>query len=105
MLDKKAQKVVDELLEVRGKRNQYWNIPLDTAKFLYLMILSLQIKSVLEVGTSNGFSAIWLASGLKKTKGKLTTIESHYERFDIAKENIKKAGLEGVVRQIRGHAP
>ena len=105
MLNKNAQLVVDELLKVREDGNKYWNVSLDTAKFLYLIVLSLQAKSVLEVGTSNGFSAIWLASALEKTKGKLTTIESHQDRFDIAKENIKKAGVDKFVNQIRGHAP
>ena len=42
-----------------------------TAEFLYNMIVDSKSKSVIEVGTSNGYSGIWLGKALKQTGGKL----------------------------------
>ena len=61
-------------------------------------------KSVLEVGTSNGYSGIWLAKALKETGGKLTTIEYYDKRQSVAIENFKICGVDDVVRPLQGSA-
>ena len=53
------------------------------------MIVDSKSQSVIEVGTSNGYSGIWLGKALKKTGGKLTTIEFYDKRLDIAKTDYK----------------
>jgi predicted O-methyltransferase YrrM len=47
-----------------------------------------------EIGTSTGHSAIWIAWALSKTGGKLITIEIDKERYVQAKANFKKAGVD-----------
>jgi predicted O-methyltransferase YrrM len=84
----------------------YWNVGPETGQFLNLLIKSAGSKTVLEIGTSNGYSGIWMAEALVETKGHLYTIESHKkERFGLATENFKKANLSKIITQILGHAP
>ena len=71
-----------------------WNVPFADGRILYEMILKNKYKNVLEIGTSTGHSAIWMAWALSKTGGKLITIDIHKGRLEQAKANFKAAGLE-----------
>ncbi len=53
----------------------------------------MDIKNAVEIGTSTGHSAVWMAWALSKTGGKLTTIEIDKTRYLQAKSNFKKAGV------------
>ncbi len=80
------------------------NITKQGARLLSWFIILKDAKNVLEIGTCLGYSAIWAGEALKKTKGKLTTIEID-ERF--VKENvvnIEKAGLADRIEVIAGDA-
>jgi caffeoyl-CoA O-methyltransferase len=70
------------------------NVPLSDGKILYDLILKNNYKSAVEIGTSTGHSAIWIAWALSKTGGKLITIEIDKNRWLKAKANFKKAGVE-----------
>lgn len=90
------------LKELEKTQKQFWNISRVTAEFLYNMIIDSKAKNVVEVGTSNGYSGIWLAKALKKTGGKLTTIEFYDKRLDVAKENFEKCGVADIIETKRG---
>ena len=77
------------LLELEKTRKDFWNIDRATANFLNMLIKIHNSKNVLEVGTSNGYSGIWIADALKHTGGKLTTIEFWDKRRSVAHENFK----------------
>lgn len=98
--------VADVLKSLEKTRLKFWNISPELGKFLNLLINVRQFKKVFEIGTSNGYSGIWIAEALSKTGGHLWTIESHKkERFYLAKNNFKKAGLEKFITPLPGHAP
>lgn len=69
------------------------NIPASDGQLLYNLIIKGNYKSALEIGTSTGHSAIWIAWALSKTGGKLITIDIDMGRHNTAVENFKKAGL------------
>lgn len=69
------------------------NVPSVDGQLLYDLVIKGQYKRALEIGTSTGHSAIWIAWALSKTGGKLITIEIDEERYKEAMENFKKAGL------------
>ena len=69
------------------------NVPQSDGKVLFDLIIKHNYKKALEIGTSTGHSAIWIAWALSKTGGKLITIEINEERYREALENFKKAGL------------
>lgn len=99
--DKVTQEV---LLELEKTQKEFWNISRTTAEFLYNLIVDSKSKSVLEVGTSNGYSGIWIGKALKKTGGTLTTIEFYDKRLDVAKENFKKCGVDNIITTKQGSA-
>lgn len=65
-------------------------------KLLNLLAVICGAKHVLEIGTLGGYSAIWLARALPPG-GRLITLESDPRHAEIARENIDRAGLAGVV--------
>ncbi|MBU1446145.1 O-methyltransferase [Patescibacteria group bacterium] len=105
-MNKETEKVLREIEEdARQNGNPNWIISREVGEFLNNLIRTNNIKRVLEVGTSIGYSGTWLAEALSHTNGKLYTIESHENRFQTAKANFQKAGVEKYVEQIKGHAP
>ncbi len=72
---------------------QDWNVPYSDGKVLYDLILKNNYTKALEIGTSTGLSAIWIAWALSKTGGKLITIEIDKARHKKALANFKEAGL------------
>jgi len=96
------QKLLNEL-ENFGKTNYTFNIPAETGKFFYNLVLISKAKNILEVGTSNGYSTIWLAEAAKQNNGKVTTIEISEKKVKMAKENFKRAKLSNI-KIIQGDA-
>lgn len=84
---------------------RYWCVAPGVGHFLRDFVIEQQTRLALEIGTSIGFSALWLAWGLQTTKGHLYTIESHAERFSLAKKHFQNSGLSHLITQIKGHAP
>ena len=70
-----------------------WNIPYSDGKILYDLVLKNKYKKAIDIGTSTGLSAIWIAWALSKTGGKLITIEIDERRHKKALANFKEAGL------------
>jgi len=79
-------------------------VKFETAKLLALLIQFSNAQNVLELGTSNGYSTIWLANALEKTGGKIVTIESKDRLYDEAVINIEKAGFSSSCKLIFGDA-
>ncbi len=94
----------ETMLSLEKTQRDFWNISRATAEFLYLSIIEHGAKNVLEVGTSNGYSGLWLSKALKQTGGHLTTIEYYPKRQNIAIENFTKCGTIDIVTPIIGSA-
>jgi len=90
------QKVENFLRSQRGKW-RHANVPRADGKVLYDLIIKHNYKRSLEIGTSTGHSAIWIAWALSKTGGKLITIEINRNRHNMALENFEKAGLSDYI--------
>jgi caffeoyl-CoA O-methyltransferase len=92
-LDLRVKKFMDRM----KNRWQDWNVPEADGKILYEIILKNKYKKALEIGTSTGHSAIWIAWALSKTGGKLITIEIDEGRHRQALANFKEAGLSETI--------
>ena len=92
------------LTELEKTQKEFWNIPRKTGVLLNMFIKMSNAKNVLEIGTSNGYSGIWLSKALKETGGKLTTIEFYEKRQSVAIENFKQCGTFDIIRPIQGSA-
>jgi predicted O-methyltransferase YrrM len=89
-LDKKVKAFLKDNAENWGDMN----IPINDGKILYDIIVKNKFTKAVEIGTSTGHSAIWIAWALSKTGGKLITIEIDKRRYLQAKSNFKKAGVD-----------
>lgn len=69
------------------------NLEPDTARLVYILARSNRAKNILEIGTSNGYSTIWLAAAAAETDGRVTSIEQSAEKQAMARENLRRAGL------------
>ena len=77
---------------------QYTNIAPENGQFLSILIRSIQAQNVLEVGTSNGYSAIWLAAALKEMGGKLITLEFDPKRQLKQRHTFRKSAWTASLR-------
>ncbi len=89
LMDQRVKKFLDKM----KSRWRDLNVPEEDGKILYEIILQNKYKRALEIGTSTGHSAIWIAWALSKTGGKLITIEIDEGRYRQALANFKEAGL------------
>ncbi len=94
----------ETLAELEKTQKDFWNIPRKTGVLINMFIKMMGIKNVLEIGTSNGYSGIWIAKALKETGGRLTTIEYYDKRQSVAIENFKKCGVNDIIRPLQGSA-
>ena len=78
-------------------------ITADTGMLFSILLKAIKARRVLEVGTSVGFSTIWLADAVGK-KGKVTTIEIDPRKIERARKNFKKAGVEELIDVKQGSA-
>lgn len=83
---------------------EYWNIDSAAIQVLQAIIHAKKPKNILEVGTSNGYSAIQMGNIASRYGGKITTIEFFEERFQLAKKNIAEEGLSETIEVLQGDA-
>ncbi len=94
-------KTNDAATDNRGQR--MLNITHDTGVFLALLIKATRSKNVLEIGTSNGYSTLWLADAVGDG-GSVTTIEKAPHKIEMAERNFQRAGLTSRIQQIADEA-
>jgi len=92
------------LADIRAKDKGQLAVSEEDGRFLRLLIASTGRKRALEIGGASGYSAIWMAQGLRTTGGKLVTIEYDPVRARELADNIKKAGFSDVVQVVAGDA-
>ncbi|WP_342513988.1 O-methyltransferase [Sporosarcina sp. FSL K6-1522] len=98
----------DPIMDLILKTNSEAGLPaIDVApnqgKFLYLLAKLKEAKNILEIGTLGGYSSVWLGRALPDD-GHLITLEFDDKHAKVAKENVRKAGLEKKIEVIVGPA-
>jgi len=79
-------------------------IPPETGKFLVLVAASAPPGTYLEIGTSAGYSTLWLALACRELGRRLTTFEVLEEKVRLARETFRSARVEDVVDLVLGDA-
>lgn len=111
-MDATIQALLDELYE-EGRRNdareserskRMLNLEPATAQLLSLLVRNGQRTRLLEIGTSNGYSTIWLASAARATGGRLLSIDRDAAKQAMADANLCRAGLRDGVELMHGDA-
>lgn len=76
---------------------RYRNIEPDSAQYIAMLIRIQQSQRILEIGTSTGYSTLWMADALKVSAGRLTTLEIEASRTAQAKQYATELGLDDVI--------
>jgi len=92
------------LADIRAKDSGQLAVSEEDGRFLRLLVASTGRKRALEIGGASGYSAIWIAQGLRASGGTLVTIEYDPGRAKELAENIRKAGMTDVVTVVSGDA-
>ena len=75
-----------------------------TGQLLNILAKSIQAKTIVELGTSYGYSTVWLAEAARANSGKLISLDKADYKQAYAKERIARAGLTGYVEFRLGDA-
>jgi caffeoyl-CoA O-methyltransferase len=100
-----AKARVDRQIKKMERRNlKHYGVTRADGRLLEVMVRGVRAKTVVEVGTSTGYSALWLARGLLETGGKLVTYEINARRARQARALFKDAGLSNRITLVEGDA-
>jgi len=86
------------------KSKKMLNLQPDTARLVSILVRSSSRTRLLEIGTSNGYSTIWLAWSVANTGGKIVSVDNCADKHAMADENLRRAGLRDVVELQLGDA-
>jgi predicted O-methyltransferase YrrM len=75
---------------------RFRNVEPETAALLGVLVRARAAPRVLEIGTSNGYSTIWLADAAQASKGSLVSLEIDPARSALARAHLARAGLDDV---------
>ncbi|MCI0483411.1 MAG: O-methyltransferase [candidate division NC10 bacterium] len=85
---------------VADRSQKMLNITPDTGEFLSILARLQPAKRVLEIGTSNGYSTLWLADALSGTDGIVETVERNPEKVRLAQVNFERSGLSRCISLV-----
>jgi predicted O-methyltransferase YrrM len=102
--DRERTAILDEIFTFGQEHGGMWNLSPDAGRFIHLLLQATVAKRVLEIGTSNGYSTLWIVDALEKTGGWLTTLEHDPKKVEMATENLERAELKERVEIIHGDA-
>jgi caffeoyl-CoA O-methyltransferase len=86
------------------ERNRGMGVPRPDGEALKRLVEETGAKRVVEIGTFRGYSGLWLASGLRKTGGTLTTFEIDPQTAEVARRNFARAGVQDRITIVIGDA-
>jgi predicted O-methyltransferase YrrM len=104
-MDESLREVLRELYSegqrydaAQGDRTrQRRNLEPDAAEFLWWLAQAVRAKTIVEVGTSNGFSTLWLADAARITGAQVLSVDLDVDAQREARGSLRRAGLESFV--------
>jgi len=97
-------RALERLKWMRQNQGNLWNVSQDEGAYLRDLAERVHAKEALEIGTSNGYSSIWIGMGVRKEGGHLLTLEIDEGRAKLAQANFRAAGLDSVITLKLGDA-
>ena len=98
------QQILDHLAKMRATEKGMMNVSPAEGEYLSELVKKLKARRVLELGTSNGYSGIWIAMALRETGGRLITLDLDEGRRSLALKNFKATGFDDLIESRLGDA-
>ncbi len=98
------EKRVLAVLEDVYRNHRYLSVPEEDGRLLRILAESIGAKHVVEVGTSTGYSGLWILLALMRTGGRFITYEIDRGRHELARHNYERAGLLKQATLVLGDA-
>jgi len=87
------------------RQHKMLDLERDTAALIHILVQASRRQNILEIGTSNGYSTLWLADAARSLpSARLISIERNGTKIQIARQNLRRAGLEHLVTLVEGEA-
>jgi|WetSurMetagenome_2_1015567.scaffolds.fasta_scaffold369453_1 caffeoyl-CoA O-methyltransferase len=103
-MDARVANVIRRAEEFIAQKDDALAIPRAAGEFVHALLLASNAKRCLEIGTSYGYSGLWIAAAMKANDGHLVTIDREQRKSDVAAAHFADAGLGHVVRLETGVA-
>jgi caffeoyl-CoA O-methyltransferase len=112
MIDAKVSAVLGRLerqdaLQRRGnlpRRKRLRQVTPDVGRFLHTLVLCTRPSFILEIGTSGGYSTMWLATAARSVGANVVTLEIDPRKVQLATSNLREAGLNDAVAIVQADA-
>ena len=98
------KRILSVLEQMRAGGRTYLSVPPEDGRALRVLTEAAGAKTVVEIGTSTGYSGLWFCLALRRTGGRLLTFEIDPGRAAAARRNFQEAGVEGLVTVVEGDA-
>jgi len=98
------KRILAVLDRMSSGRELFQAVPTENGRMLRLLGETNGAKNAVEIGTSTGYSSLWLLLALQQTGGKLTTFEIDATRAAQARKHFEQAGVDGAVTVVLGDA-
>ena len=98
------RKILDVLDDMDRTQRYMENVPQEDGRWLRLLTEAIGARHVVEIGTSSGYSGLWMCLALRSTGGRLTTFEIDPQRAALARKNFMRAGVDHLVTIVEGDA-
>src|SRR5688500_1106401 len=96
--------LIDELEALRATRDDAWQVPRVEGELLHHIALASRATTIVEIGTSYGFSGLFWAMALQHTSGHLHTIDKDPKKVESSKQTFERAGVAHRVTNYLGDA-
>jgi predicted O-methyltransferase YrrM len=88
----------------QDRRRKMLNLRPETAQLLGILVRAGRRTRLLEIGTSNGYSTIWLAWATRQVGGRVVSVDANPDKHTLADANLRRAGLRDAVDLHTGDA-
>ncbi len=88
----------------KDRSRRMLNITRDTGASLAVLVRATASRRVLEIGTSNGYSTLWLTDAVRASGGSVTTVDFAEYKVELASNNFARAGLSPLITLVHDDA-
>lgn len=104
MIESKVAETISRVEAFQEGRSDAWNVPREEGMVLHEIVLASGYRNLVEIGTSYGFSGLFLASAARANGGRLHTFDVDPAKVETARKHFSEAGLDDVIDVHEGHA-